>query len=204
MKTIIQITLIVYIIALFGISAHAQNVLETGGKEMPNEWIDKDTQHKIIKLTRNNRSNFSFYFHNNPFIGDEMVFYSATKAVSKSAAQETYNMNTKDKQLFLINLKTLQSERLTNHPGAMKGEIVYAKEKEVYYQVEDSVFRVNIDNKKEQLLYVFPSDFKGEITTVNADGTLLGGTKSCDEEKEIYKRDLQKISRKTRLFLPNI
>jgi oligogalacturonide lyase len=62
------------------LSLHAQEVLETGGKKMPDEWIDKDTKHRVVKLTRmEGRSNLSFYFHNNPFIGNSMVFYSSNK-----------------------------------------------------------------------------------------------------------------------------
>ena len=49
-------------------------VMETGGGPMPDEWIDKDTGHKVMKLTRRKGRNSSFYFHNNPFIGNEMVF----------------------------------------------------------------------------------------------------------------------------------
>ena len=49
-------------------------VMETGGQKMPDEWIDKDTGHRIIRLTRRAGSNKSFYFNNNPFIGNEMVF----------------------------------------------------------------------------------------------------------------------------------
>jgi len=50
------------------------------------------------------------------------------------------------------------------------------------------VFSVNVDTKKETLVFVFPNDFKGTITAVNADGTLLGGAKSSDEEKELFKK----------------
>ena len=49
--------------------------METGGQKMPNEWIDGSTGHKIIKLTRREGNNMSFYFHNNPFVGSKMVFY---------------------------------------------------------------------------------------------------------------------------------
>jgi oligogalacturonide lyase len=86
----------------------AQQELETGGKEMPNEWIDKDTHHLIIKLTRNDRNNLSFYFHNNPFVGDSMIFYSTVKTKFRDYPQDKYNPQ--DKQLFLLNLKTLQTE----------------------------------------------------------------------------------------------
>jgi oligogalacturonide lyase len=44
--------------------------METGGRPMPNEWIDKDTGHRVVKLTRRAGRNSSFYFHNNPFIGN--------------------------------------------------------------------------------------------------------------------------------------
>ncbi|HEU5168680.1 MAG TPA: hypothetical protein VFU29_24210, partial [Chitinophagaceae bacterium] len=47
----------------------AQTRMETGGKKMPNEWIDQSTGHKVIKLTRRDGNNMSFYFHNNPFVG---------------------------------------------------------------------------------------------------------------------------------------
>src|SRR5688572_3049573 len=62
----------------------SQPVLETGGQKMPNEWIDNDTKHKVIKLTRNDRSNLSFYFHNNPFIGNKMVYYSSSANAAKT------------------------------------------------------------------------------------------------------------------------
>lgn len=41
---------------------------------MPDEWIDKDTGHKVMRLTRRDGLNQSFYFHNNPFVGEEMIF----------------------------------------------------------------------------------------------------------------------------------
>lgn len=157
---------------------------------MPDEWIDKDTHHKIVKLTRKEGSNMSFYFHNNPFVDNKMVFYSTApqKEEGKAAKQETYNLNEKDKQLYIVDLKTLKIEQLTHHSSAMNGEIVSAKTKEVYYQVKDSVFSVNVDIKKVELVYVFPADFKASITCVNADGTLLAGAKSSDEEKELFKK----------------
>ncbi len=175
---------------------HAQPVMETGGQPMPNEWIDKSTGHKIIKLTRQEGSSVSFYFHNNPFIGNKMVFYNSSKQKGGEATdmrkQETYNLNVKDKQLYTIDLATLQTEQLTHHPLPMNGEIVSAKRKEVFYQVLDSVFSVNTDTKKEKLVFVFPEGFKGTITTVNADGTLLAGAKGSDEEATLFKNNPEK------------
>ncbi len=167
---------------------HAQPLLETGAGQMPSSWIDKDTHHRVMRLTNNGRSNMSFYFHNNPFAGNSMLFYSseATQAENEKAAkQETYNSNTKDKQLYMLDLKTMQSAVVTKQASPMNGEIVGKKSRNVYYQVKDSVFRTNIDSKKTDLVYIFPADFKASITTLNADETLLAGAWSEDKEKEL-------------------
>lgn len=163
---------------------------------MPDEWIDKSTGHRVIKLTRKEGSNYSFYFHNNPFIGNKMVFYNTSpqKPEEQAAKVEISNTSAKNRQIYIVDLKTLQIEQLTNHATAMNGEIVSAKTKEVFFQVKDSVFSVNVDTKKERLVYVFPDDFKASITTVNADGSLLAGAKSSDEEKELFKKYPNKSS----------
>lgn len=171
----------------------AQTEMETGGKKMPEEWIDQDTKHKVIRLTRNNGSNLSFYFHNNPFIGNKMVYYSSNvNDVAGIQKQETYSSNAKNKQLHLLDLTTLKSEQLTFQSSPMNGEIVHKKTGEVYYQIKDSIFSVNAHTKKGQLVYVFPADFKANITTVNADGVLLAGAWSEDKEKEIFRNNPNK------------
>jgi len=175
---------------IFALHAYAQPILETGGQKMPATWIDKDTHHKVMRLTSNGRSNMSFYFHNNPYAGNSMVFYSseATQPDSEKAAkQETYNSNTKDKQLYAIDLSTLRSAPITQQASPMIGEIVGGKARNVYYQVKDSIYVTNIDSKKTSLVFVFPDNFKASITTLNADETLLAGAWSEDKEKELFK-----------------
>ena len=188
--------LLILIFTCLSFSVFAQTVMETGGQKMPDEWIDKSTGHKIIRLTRMEGSNYSFYFHNNPFIGNKMVFYNTSpqKQAEQAAKVEISNISAKGRQIYWVDLKTLKIEQLSNHKTAMGGEIVSAKTKEVFFQVKDSVFSVNVDTKKETLVYVFPDDFKGSITAVNADGTLLGGAKSSDEEKELFKKYPNKSS----------
>ena len=152
-------------------------VMETGGKDMPDEWIDQDTHHKVIRLSRKEGSNASFYFHNNPFIGNKMVFYSTDNA---------------GKQIHTVDLKNLKTEQVTSQASPMSGEIVGKKSKRVFYQIKDSIFATNIDTKKTELLFVFPEDFKASVTTLNADETLLGGVWSTDAEKEIFKQNPNK------------
>lgn len=168
-------------LCLLSLSGRAQTKLVTGSqKPMPAaEWIDADTGHKIVRLTALDGANESFYFHNNPFLksrgteGDKMVYYHTSPA---------------GKQLYVLNLKTKQAEPLTRAFAKVQGEIVARQHREVYYQVEDSVYSTNIDTKKTRLIFVFPADFKASITSLNADETQLGGAWGSDAEKEIYRQ----------------
>ena len=153
-------------------------VMETGSvKPMPNEWIDKDTGYKIIHLIPGTGENRSFYFHNNPFIpadgnhNEKMIFY-----------RKVNNEN----QLFSIDLKTKKINQLTYKNG-VRGEIVGNKSRRVFYQCRDSVFSTDIKNKDTKLIYVFPEDIRGSITTLNADETLLAGALITKDELEIFK-----------------
>ncbi|HEU4859705.1 MAG TPA: hypothetical protein VFT15_07710, partial [Chitinophagaceae bacterium] len=146
MKSLIYISKLVLPSSIFiciAFSVFAQPVIETGGQKMPNEWIDQSTGHKIIKLTRRDGNNMSFYFHNNPFMGNKMIFYGTdymNTARNDSVKQETGNIAAGNKQLYSVDLKTLKVEQLTYQSNAMNGEIVAEKNKLVYYQVKDSVF----------------------------------------------------------------
>ncbi len=159
-------------------------VIETGSRQpMPNEWIDKDTRHKIIKLSRRDGDSRSFYFHNNPFIsqseeeGDLMVFYGEVNG---------------QMQLFTQNLKTLDITQLTRHGSRIHGEIVAPKRREVFYQSRDSVYAVHVDTRKSRLVFVFPEDFQAGVTTLNADETLLAGSYADPVKDEIYRNNPDK------------
>lgn len=192
----VRLIFLMFIFTCTSLSSFAQPVMETGGQKMPDEWIDKSTGHRVIKLTRKEGSNYSFYFHNNPFIGNKMVFYNTSPQTQEEQAAkvEISNTSARNRQIYIVDLKTLEIEQLTNHATAMNGEIVSPKTKEIFFQVKDSVFSVNVDTKDQKLVYVFPEDFKASITTVNADGSLLAGAKSSDEEKELFKKYPNKSS----------
>jgi len=186
------------VLVLFPILSNAQVLMETGGQKMPDEWIDKDTKHKIVKLTRDGGSNMSFYFHNNPFIGNKMVYYHSNKGnASTDQKLEISDPVYSNKQIFLLDMNTLKSEQLTFQHSPMNGEIVDAKNGNIYYQIKDSVWVVNAKTKQNKLVFVFPENFKAGITTVNADGTKLGGGWADDKEKEIAKKHPQKANTST-------
>jgi oligogalacturonide lyase len=178
---------------LLAFNSQAQTLLATGTqKPMPvAEWIDADTGHKVVRLTPLDGANESFYFHNNPFLkgmgdsGDLMVYYHSSSA---------------GKQLYTLNLKTHQAQPLTHAFAKVKGEIVGRKRREVFYQVQDTVYATNVDSKKTRRVFVFPADFKADITTLNADETQLGGAWGSDAEKEIYRQFPAKHDYFTRIY----
>ena len=167
------------LLSIVSLSATAQPVMETGSqKPMPETWIDATTHHTVIRLTNKPGNNASFYFHNNPFVGNKMVFYSTD--------------STNGHQLYTVDLNTRKLEQVTHQASPMNGEIVAAKGHNVYYQIKDSVFVTNIDSRQTKLVYVFPASFKASITTVNANETLLAGYRSSDAEREIYRLNPEK------------
>ena len=144
-----------------------QELLSTGGKKMPYVWIDKDTHHEVMRLTRIDENCRSFYFHNYPFISGKdgkdtrMVFYGTGKdGIS---------------QIYTVDLSTLKIVKLTNDNSRKMGEIVGRKTHNIYYQESDSIFHVNADTHARKLVFVFPENFWGSITCLNSDETLLGG-----------------------------
>jgi oligogalacturonide lyase len=167
----------------------AQPVMETGGKEMPNEWIDQDTGHKVIKLAQKEGANMSFYFHNNPFIGNKMVFCSGNRkgATANIPGKEIYNIDVNNMQMYWVDLSSLKIEQLTHERKSVHSEIVCARTKEIFYQIYDSVFSQNVETKRKKLIFVFLQNERSSITTVNADGSLLAGVFSNPKEAEILK-----------------
>jgi oligogalacturonide lyase len=171
-------------------------VLETGSQQsMPYEWIDKDTGHKLIRLTRGDGSNRSFYFHNNPFIpalddeGDLMVFYGSQQA---GETDRIYRRRI-SRQLYSVNLKTLEIKQLTRHPGWIFGEIVGKKRREAFYQSRDTVFAVNVDNTESRVVYIFPDSIdRAFVTTLNADENILAGAFSTVRKDSILRNNPRK------------
>lgn len=162
---------------------------------MPATWIDADTGHKLRRLTPTGSDNRSFYFHNDPFIpskgddGDIMVYYSS---VEPRKSDKWYKGN-ESKQLFTLNLKTLETKQITHHPTSIAGEIVGKKRREVFYQSSDTVFASNVDDGTARVVFVFPDTLtRAGITTLNADETLLAGVFSVPEKDSILKNNPKK------------
>lgn len=191
MKIFLKFAAVFSLLIFQSIIVKAQQVLSTGGKKMPDEWIDSATAHKVVRLSRIDGNNLSFYFHNNPFYKNRMVYYNTLNG---------------QKQIYTVDLTTYRSEQLTHQSSGMNGEIVGQKTGNVYYQIKDSVFSTNINTKQTKLLFVFPADYKGSISTINADETIFAGAKASDEQKEILKKYPEKSQFFNRIYdahLPN-
>lgn len=154
-------------------------VLETGSMSpMPDRWTDRDTGHKISRLTNRQGENRSFYFHNNPFLpasegqNSKMVFYGDTE---------------NGMQLFSVDLGNGQTEQITAKKG-VTGEIVGPTRRKVYYQCGDSVFSTGVENRETRLIFIFPDTVRGRISTLNADETLLAGSISTSAEADIFRQ----------------
>jgi oligogalacturonide lyase len=189
----------VIIIGLLSLSYEPKEnipILETGSQSpMPDQWIDKDTGHKLIKLTRNDSDSRSFYFHNNPFLpaidgkGTLMVYYVSSSA----GVSDHWYRGREVRQIHVLNLETLESKQLTHNTTPIHGEIVAKNHREVIYQSKDAILATHIDSGTTRILYILPDSLRRTgITSLNANETLLAGVFSTSEKDSILKHNPKK------------
>lgn len=167
-------------------------VMETGGQTMPDEWIDQDTGHRVIRLTRREGANRSFYFHNHPFISDhEMLFVGSDEQQASSDMMHGSTAGT-IKQMYAVDLNTLEIRQITHDPHGVSTEICCPKAKSLYYQRADSVFCVSTDDGTTRHIATMPAGRTGHIVCVNADGSRIAGTFDNPEEARILKEHPKK------------
>jgi oligogalacturonide lyase len=164
MKSIFKICLYIICFGYSGIwLVKAQQRIDT---TIPTEWIEPSTGHKVVRLTRSGTENMSFYFHNKPFLkskdgaGYIMVYYGKIN-------------NTR--QLFTIDLNTLENVQITDGVGRKYGEIIAPINREVVYQIGDSVMATNVDTRQTRLIHVFPKGLGARIFSMNSNETLIAG-----------------------------
>ena len=127
--------------------------------EPPTDWIDPDTGHRIIRLSREPES-ASLYFHQNPFTaeGDKMVF--ATPG-----------------GLSVIDLKTREIELvvpgLTYSVRGSGGVEVGRKTRNVYYEKDGAVWATHLDTLVTRQFAKLPPN--AAMSALNADETLVVG-----------------------------
>ncbi len=141
---------------------------ETGGVG-PDEWIDKDTGHRIVRLSRREGQNSCFYFHQNAFTGggDKMVFMGTTRGRRRA---------------FSVDLRTYAVRQITTQHNCLHA-VVAAKRRELFYMNQDAVFAAHVDTGKTRKIADVPPHYKhGRGLSINADETLLAGCYAKGEE----------------------
>lgn len=130
--------------------------------QVPREWIDPDTGHRVVRLSEEAGSQ-SLYFHQNAYTpdGSKMIMTTPTG-------------------LSVVNLKTRAIERVVE--GRVSIIIVGHKTGEVYYTkfVRDAgrfaatVYATDLNTKATREVVKLPPGVS--VSTINADETLLAGT----------------------------
>lgn len=130
--------------------------------QVPREWIDPDTGHRVVRLSEEPGSQ-SLYFHQNAYTpdGSKMIITTPTG-------------------ISVVNLKTHTVEKVVE--GRVSVIIVGHKTGQVYYTkfVRDAshysatVYATDLDTKATREVAKLPPGVS--VATVNADETLLAGT----------------------------
>ena len=136
---------------LASVRAYAQN-------EIPTDWIDPDTGHRVIRLSREDNSRSS-YFHQNEFTpdGEKLVFTSPTG-------------------LYTVDLQTHALEQIR---AGRTGLLCVGRKTGLAYYLSRgdqglALWAVHPDTKEDKKIIEVPQGLS--IANINCDETLAGGT----------------------------
>jgi len=122
--------------------------------EPPTSWIDPDTGHRVVRLTREAGS-ASLYFNQNGYTADgQRLVYTTPEGIS------------------VLDLATHQARQVVQ--GRVRLIEAGRKTPRVYYIREGAVFSTDVDTGDTRKIAALPR--RGSLATVNADETLLAGT----------------------------
>ena len=141
--------LLVFLISVAAVQAQNE-------ANLPREWVDKDTGHRIIRISDEPGSS-TFYFHQNAYTasGDKLVF-------STPEGLSTYDFKTK------------KIEQIVE--GRTGLVVVGKKTRKVFYMKGDTVYETDVDTKATREIVKNAKLRTGSGFAVNADETLLGGS----------------------------
>ena len=131
--------------------------------ELPREWIDPDTGHRIVRLS-DEPGTASLYFHQNAYSPDGKKLVVTTR----------HGIST-------ITLATRTIEEVV--VGKVSVIVVGRKRGEVYYSKREGdvnrIYATNLETKATRLIGQVP---RGGVSSLNADETLLLGSFAAVEE----------------------
>jgi len=133
-------------------------------QEPPREWIDKETGHRVVRLSREPGSQ-SLYFYQNAYTteGDKLIITTPTGVST-------------------VNLKTREIERVVD--GRVNVIVVGRKSRQVYYTKDGTLYATHLDTRATREIVKLP--FRGGLSSHNADETLLLGARTEVEGQGPY------------------
>jgi len=147
--------LALFVLLIFTATAKAQQ------QEIPREWIDPDTGHRVIRLS-DEPGSASLYFHQNPYTPDGQKLIITTPT-----------------GLSAINLKTRAIEKMVDGRvgviivGRRTGQVYYTKSVRNNNSLTVTVYATDLNTKATREIVKLPPG--ASVSAVNADETLLAG-----------------------------
>jgi len=147
--------LALFVLLIFTATAKAQQ------KDIPREWIDTDTGHRVIRLS-DEPGSASLYFHQNPYTPDGQKLIITTPT-----------------GLSAINLKTRAIEKIVEGRvnviivGRKTGQVYYTKSVRNNNSLTVTVYATDLNTKATREIVKLPPG--ASVSAVNADETLLAG-----------------------------
>ncbi len=139
--------------------ACALSVSHAATNSLRDDWVDPDTGHRVVRLSRLPGESESFYFHQNAFTadGDKMVFVNSTPEARG--------------RLYVLDWATRKLTPLSE-PG-VRGGVVHARGRRVYYARQGSAYATHLDTLQTRLIGQVP---RSGLSSVNANETFAAGT----------------------------
>jgi oligogalacturonide lyase len=144
------------------------------GAELRDEWIDADSGHRVVRLSRVPGESQSLYFHQNEFTasGDKLVFENTDESTRGASTTSQWERGMRTNRIYAYDFKAKKSELITDHGG--KVILVMAKSRQVYHQRSNTVYATHLDTKVTRPLAQLP--LRWRVATINADETLGAGS----------------------------
>ena len=150
----------------FILTAFAAARLLPAQDAIPTEWIDPDTGHRVVRLSRE-PGTASLYFHQNAYSADG----------KKLVVTNSHGIAT-------INLATRQIEQIVE--GRVNILVTGHKTGQIYYTRDGAIFATNLDTKETREVAKIPTQSgRGGAIAVNADETMLVGVAADPDEKTV-------------------
>ena len=134
-----------FTLALFGFAV---------AEEPPESWVDADTGHRVVRLTKE-KGSASLYFNQNGYTADgKRLVYTTPNGIS------------------VLDLQTRASRQVVT--GRVRMIDAGRRHQRVYYLKDGAAYWTDVDSGETKKIGDLPR--RGGISTVNADETLLAGT----------------------------